>query len=121
MPVTTASGATVDLPISGNITSSQMSNVTIATSPSAKTTTISFTVTGASGTTGFGNITIPISDVPYGTTPTIYIDGQPASNQATHKTPTTTTYGTQPSSAHTKYQSFSKQRLFQSFRQSSQL
>jgi hypothetical protein len=42
---------------------------------------VSFTVTGQSGTTGFGNITIPKSAVPYGTTPTINIDGQPASNQ----------------------------------------
>jgi hypothetical protein len=42
---------------------------------------LSFTVTGESGTTGFGNITIPKSAVPYGTTPTIYIDGPPASNQ----------------------------------------
>ena len=58
-----------------------MSNVTIATNQSATTTTVSFTVTGENGTTGFGNITIPISAVPYGTTPTIYIDGQPAQNQ----------------------------------------
>jgi hypothetical protein len=58
-----------------------MSSVTIATNQSASTTTVSFTVTGESGTTGFGNITIPISAVTYGTTPTIYIDGQPASNQ----------------------------------------
>ena len=78
---TTASGATVDLAISGNITSSQMSNVTIATDQSDKTTTVSFTVTGESGTTGFGNITIPKSAVPYGTTPTVYINGTLASNQ----------------------------------------
>ena len=78
---TTDSGATVNLAISGNITSSQMSNVTIATNQSAATTTVSFTVTAERGTTGFGNITIPISLVPYGTTPTICIDGQPASNQ----------------------------------------
>jgi beta-lactamase regulating signal transducer with metallopeptidase domain len=38
-------------------------------------------VTGESGTVGFGNITIPISAVTYGTTPTIYIDGQIAPNQ----------------------------------------
>jgi hypothetical protein len=81
VPATTDSGSTVDLAISGNVTRSQMSNVTIATNQSASTTTVSFTVTGKSGTTGFGNITIPISAVPYGTTPTIYIDGQPASNQ----------------------------------------
>ena len=78
---TTDSGATVDLAISGNITSSQMSNVTIATNQSARTTMVSFTVTGQSGTTGFSNITIPISAVPYGTIPTIYIDDQPAQNQ----------------------------------------
>jgi hypothetical protein len=81
VPVTTDDGATVDLTINGNITSTQMSDVTIATNQSATTTTVSFTVTGASGTTGFGNITIPKSAVPYGTTPTIYIDGQPAQNQ----------------------------------------
>jgi len=78
---TTDNGSTVNLAISGNITSTQMSNVTITTNPSAKTTTVSFTVTGESGTTGFSNITIPKSAVPYGTTPTIYIDGQTAQDQ----------------------------------------
>ena len=78
---TTDSGATVNLLISGNITSTQMSNITIATNPSAATTTISFSVTGESGTTGFSNITIPISALSYGDIPTIYIDGQQASNQ----------------------------------------
>jgi Flp pilus assembly pilin Flp len=78
---TTENGGTVDLPISGNITSPQISNVTITTSQSVKTTTVSFTVTGESGTTGFSNITIPISEIPYGTAPTVYIDGQYASNQ----------------------------------------
>ena len=78
---TTGSGATVDLAISGNITSTQMSNITITTNQSAASTTVSFTVTGESGTTGFSNITIPKSAVPYGTTPTIYIDGQTAQDQ----------------------------------------
>ena len=77
---TTNNGSTVDLSISGNLTSSQMSNVTIATNQSDNTT-VDFTVTGENGTTGFGNITIPISLVSYGSTPTIYIDGQPAPNQ----------------------------------------
>ena len=58
-----------------------MSNVTIATDQSAASTTVSFTVTGKSGTTGFSNVTIPKSAVPYGTTPTIYIDNQPAQDQ----------------------------------------
>jgi hypothetical protein len=78
---TTGSGAIVELAISGNVTSAQMSNVTIATNQSASTTTVSLTVTVESGTTGFSNITIPISAVPYGTTPTIYVNGQSTSNQ----------------------------------------
>ena len=81
VPATMNGGATVDLSLGGNVTSSQMSNVTIATNQSAKTTTLTFTVTGESGNVGFSNITIPKSAVPYGTTPTIYIDGQPAQNQ----------------------------------------
>jgi YVTN family beta-propeller protein len=81
VPATTDNGAKVNFAISGNITSSQMSNISIASNQSATTTTLSFIVTGESGTVGFGNITIPKSAVPYGTTPTIYIDGQPALNQ----------------------------------------
>jgi hypothetical protein len=42
---------------------------------------VSFIITEPSGTVGFSNITIPKSAVPYGSTPTIYIDGQQASNQ----------------------------------------
>jgi hypothetical protein len=76
-------GSTVDLTlVGGNITSSQMSNVIIATNQSAATTTVSFTVTGQSGTTGFCNMTIPKSAVANGTVPAIYVDGQPASNQS---------------------------------------
>ena len=81
IPATKDNGATIDLIISGNITSSQMSNVTIGTNQSGSSTTISFTITGASGTTGFGNITVSKSNVPYGTIPTIYVDNQPAQNQ----------------------------------------
>jgi hypothetical protein len=81
VPATTGNGSTVNLTITGNITSSQMSNVTITTNQSVNTTTLSFTVTGENGTMGFSNVTIPISAVPYGTSPTIYIDGQIAQNQ----------------------------------------
>ena len=81
---TTNNGSTVELAISGNITGSQMSNVTISTNPSANTTTVSFTVTGESGTTGFGNITIPKSAVPYGTTPTVYINGHSSCKPRLH-------------------------------------
>jgi hypothetical protein len=81
LPATTDNGAMVNLTISGNITDSQMSNVTISANQSATVTTVSFNVTGEGGTTGFGNITIPKSEIPNTTTPTIYIDGQAASNQ----------------------------------------
>ena len=73
---------------------------TFASNQSAKTTTVSFIAYSAMGhyevdtlsvgphtasvvfTTGFGNITISKGAVVYGTTPTVYIDGQPASNQS---------------------------------------
>jgi parallel beta-helix repeat protein len=76
---TVNNGSTVDLAISGNITSIQMFNVTISTNQFAAT--LSFTVTGESGATGFGNITIPKSAVPFGSTPILYIDNQAASDQ----------------------------------------
>ncbi len=58
-----------------------MSDIKIVTDKAASSTTLSFTVTGASGTTGYGNITIPKSAVVYGTIPTVSIDGSITSNQ----------------------------------------
>lgn len=78
---TTDNGEAIELPLGGSITSSQMSDVAIATNQTAKSTTLFFTVTGDSGTAGFSNITIPISAVPYGTKPTVYFDGKPDENQ----------------------------------------
>ena len=78
---TTADGTTVDLAISGNVTISQISNVIITSSQPNATTTVSFTITGTTGATGFSNMTIPKPAIPYGTTPVVYIDGQPAPNQ----------------------------------------
>jgi len=40
-----------------------------------------FTITEPSGTEGFLNLTIPITAIPYGTSPVVYIDGQQALNQ----------------------------------------
>jgi hypothetical protein len=81
IPATTDSGMTVDLILNGNVTSSQISNLEISTNQSSKTTTVSFTLTGQSGTTGFGNLTIPKSNVLNETTPKIYLDEQLLSNQ----------------------------------------
>jgi hypothetical protein len=77
----TDSGGIIDFGISGNVTNSQMSNVTIGTNRFTATTTVSFAVTGKSGTTGFSNITISKSAVPYLGIPTIYVDNQSAQNQ----------------------------------------
>jgi thermitase len=79
--VTGPDDSTEQFAIGGNITSAQISNAKIQVDQTAKTTILSFTITGQSGTTGYGNITIPKSQVPYGTTPQIYIDNQPAENQ----------------------------------------
>jgi len=81
VPAKADNGATVELAITGNITSSQISNATITTTQTTATTTVSFTITGPNGTVGFGNLTIPKTAIQYGTTPVIYIDGQQAPNQ----------------------------------------
>jgi cell division septation protein DedD len=81
VPATTDSGTTVDLIISGNVTSSQLSNATITSYQPAKTTTVSFAITGPIGTLGLGNMTIPKTAISYGTSPVVYIDGQQAADQ----------------------------------------
>jgi hypothetical protein len=78
---TTESGATINLEIKGNITSSQISNATITSNQTATTTAISFTITGPNSTTGFCNMTIPKTAILYGTNPTIYLDNQQTPNQ----------------------------------------
>jgi hypothetical protein len=82
-PVTaiTDQGTKINLQISGNITATQLSNLTITSKQSTSTVVVSFTVTGQNGTTGFGNVTIPKSSVPNNLTPTIYIDNRQAQNQ----------------------------------------
>jgi outer membrane protein assembly factor BamB len=58
--------------MTGNITSSQVSDINWVTNQT--TTKISFTVTGESGTIGFSNVTIAKSRIPQATTPVIYVD-----------------------------------------------
>jgi hypothetical protein len=83
----TDTGGTVYLAISGNVTSFQMSNVTISTNQSANSTIMSFTVTGERDTIGFSNMTIPKTAIPYGTNPVIFIDGQQARSQGCTQDP----------------------------------
>jgi hypothetical protein len=76
---TTQNGTTINLTLNGNITSSQISNLTI--SISANTTIVSFTLTGENGTAGFSNMTLPNNALPNAANPTIYIDNQLALDQ----------------------------------------
>jgi outer membrane protein assembly factor BamB len=81
--VTTPNGTSVDLAINGNITNTQMSNIQITTDKFNTSETLSFKVTGESGT-GFSNITIPKSAVPqgtYGTSVEVLIDNKTAPEQ----------------------------------------
>jgi hypothetical protein len=76
---------------SGNITASQISDLTVDVDSSARQLKISFDVTGQSGTDGISNMTIPKSLVPTSPSrsrgverpyvPVVYIDGQVAPNQ----------------------------------------
>jgi hypothetical protein len=58
-----------------------MSNMTITPHQTNDTTVVAFTVSGETGTTGYANITIAKSAIPYGTIPKVYIDGVEAQNQ----------------------------------------
>ena len=62
-----------------------MTNVTLSIDPSDAVTTLSFSLTGQSGSSGFGNITIPKSALTTTTTstvPSVLIDGIQALNQS---------------------------------------
>jgi hypothetical protein len=74
-------GAYVNLEIGGNMTSQQITNATITTDKTSKTISVSFTVSGEKGDAGFGNFTIPKSSVDFGTSPTVYVDRNPAIDQ----------------------------------------
>jgi hypothetical protein len=77
----TESGSTVNLPITGNITATQIASCSISTNQTSSTATVSFNITGEPGITGFSNITIPKSAVYNSVQPQIYIDGKLCVNQ----------------------------------------
>jgi hypothetical protein len=81
MQATAASGSAVDIKITGTIDSSQMSNLKITSNPTSKTTTLSFTVSGPSGGSGVGIVTIPKSAVTSGTNTIVSIDGHASTFQ----------------------------------------
>jgi len=62
--------------VSGNITASQYSNFLAHLDQNGKLASLTFTLTGPTGTDGTGTITIPKSLVAPGYTPELYISGQ---------------------------------------------
>ncbi|MGA2386781.1 MAG: hypothetical protein ABSG33_09635 [Candidatus Bathyarchaeia archaeon] len=74
----TSTNTVYSIQVTGNAT---LSNLTITPYPGNSTTAVTFTITGQDGTTGFINMTLPKSVIPFGTYPIVYIDGQVAPNQ----------------------------------------
>jgi hypothetical protein len=78
---TTENGTKINLSVTGNLTSQQITNLQITTNPSSKTITVSFKVKGTNGDEGIGNFTIPKSAVDFATAPKVYIDNVQATDQ----------------------------------------
>jgi outer membrane protein assembly factor BamB len=79
--VETQNGSTVNLIVNGNITSTQMSNIKIAVDKPSMSANITFKLEGEKGNMGFSNITIPKTEIPEETSPSVYIDNMLANNQ----------------------------------------
>ena len=78
---TNGSDGTVNLTVNGNLTLVLDTMANVTTRQSNATTNITFSVEENQPMTGFANVTIPKSAVPYGTKPTIYMDNQEVKNQ----------------------------------------
>ena len=77
----TDEGQTINLTVSGNVTSSEISNVYLTTDHNTTSAYIYLTLTGASHATGFSNMTLPKSLIYNETVPIVYIDDQKAEDQ----------------------------------------
>jgi parallel beta-helix repeat protein len=73
---TISSGAKVSITLSGNITASNISNVSLENSNGVYS--VSFTISGINGTIGETTLTIPKSFAPGGLVPQIIINGNPS-------------------------------------------
>ena len=74
----TSTNTVYSIQVTGNAT---ISGMKITPYQSNSTTAVTFTIAGQSGTTAVINMTIPMSAIPFGTYPLVYIDGQLAQVQ----------------------------------------
>ena len=81
MRALTDEGQTVNITLSGNVTSSEISNVYLTKDQNTTSAYLYLTVTGASHSTGFCNMTLSKNLIYEGTAPIIYIDDKKAENQ----------------------------------------
>lgn len=83
MVVVSSSGQSVEITVTGNISSSEISNMALQENPANNQLSLSFALTGPTGTVGSATITIPKSAVPSGyLPPLVYIDGTLATDQS---------------------------------------
>ncbi len=81
MQALTDEGKTVNITLSGNVSSSEISNVYLTMDRNTTSAYLYLTVTGASHSTGFCNMTLSKNLIYEGTAPIIFIDDKKAENQ----------------------------------------
>ena len=80
--VVAPSGQSVEITVSGNISSNEISNMALQENSPSNQFSLSFTLTGTSGTVGTATITIPKGAAPAGYLPLVYLDGTLATDQS---------------------------------------
>jgi hypothetical protein len=81
VPVNTVSGSQINLVILGTTAGSIILDGTLTTDPSNTTTTLTIPIVEQTATSSFGNVTIPISAIPCGAKPTVYVNNGAVPNQ----------------------------------------
>jgi len=80
--VESPSGHLVNIGVTGNISSNQISSMVLSNDSTDNQLALSFTLTGIQGSQGFATIAIPGSVLPNGFTPLVYIDNALAPDQS---------------------------------------
>ncbi|MCW3995804.1 MAG: hypothetical protein NWE98_06615 [Candidatus Bathyarchaeota archaeon] len=78
---TKENGEGIDLTLNGNLTVLWSSKVSIIENSISSSTNLNLTIIADTSNTYFANITIPKSGIPYGNTPSIYLNTNPVQDQ----------------------------------------